>query len=103
MSEIFTYLAGICALANVLGNEVFKLYQLFQSGQLQQAEELQKRLIEPNKYVTRGYGVSALKASLDAFGYYGGPVRIPLLPLNASEIETVKNSFISNGFEWSKT
>jgi 4-hydroxy-2-oxoglutarate aldolase len=92
---------GICAIANVLGNEVIKVYDNFMSGNLPEAELVQKKLVEPNKHVTRMFGVAALKASLDANGYYGGPCRIPLLPLNNSEYEQVKNSFLKNEYSWS--
>jgi dihydrodipicolinate synthase/N-acetylneuraminate lyase len=92
---------GICALANVLGLELIKLYENFLNGKLQEAEIIQQKIIEPNTQVTRLFGVAALKASLDASGFYGGPVRVPLLPLNEDEYERVKNSFTSNGFPWS--
>lgn len=92
---------GICALANVLGSELIELYENFLNGKLQEAEIIQKKIIEPNTHVTRLFGVAALKASLDASGFYGGPVRVPLLPLNEDEYEKVKNSFTSNGFPWS--
>ena len=71
------------------------------NGKLEDAEIIQKKIMEPNKQVTRLLGVAALKASLDASGYYGGPVRVPLLPLNESEYDKVKSSFISSGFPWS--
>ena len=92
---------GICALANVLGNELIQLYEHFKNGNLKEAELIHKRIVEPNKHVTRLLGVAGLKASLDANGLYGGPVRIPLMPLNGVEYEQVKNSFINNGFSWS--
>ncbi|XP_047674479.1 4-hydroxy-2-oxoglutarate aldolase, mitochondrial isoform X2 [Tachysurus fulvidraco] len=39
---------GVCALANVLGQQVCELAQLCTSGQWDKARELQYRLIEPN-------------------------------------------------------
>jgi 4-hydroxy-2-oxoglutarate aldolase len=35
-----------------------------------------------NTAVTSGFGIPALKQGLDWLGYYGGPVRSPLGPLN---------------------
>lgn len=93
---------GICALANVLGEELVKLYNAYKLNNLSEAKQISDRIIEPNKLVTRMYGVAALKASLDAFGYYGGPCRHPLLPLDPREIDLVKKSFIKNGFKWEK-
>jgi dihydrodipicolinate synthase/N-acetylneuraminate lyase len=43
---------GVCALANVLGEEVCQLYSLFEKGDLKGALELQRRLIFPNALVS---------------------------------------------------
>lgn len=43
---------GICALANVLGQQVCDLAQLCVSGRWDEARELQYRLIEPNTAVS---------------------------------------------------
>ena len=48
--------------------------------------------------VTRGLGVPALKTAMEWFGYYGGPVRRPLLPLNSKEETSVKKAFEDEGF-----
>jgi 4-hydroxy-2-oxoglutarate aldolase len=92
---------GICALANVLGGDLVELYKLFKENDLTAAAELQKRLLEPNKAVTRLYGVPGLKASLDANGYYGGPCRMPLLPLKPSQHEDLRAIFGGSGYAWS--
>lgn len=42
----------MCALANVLGQQVCELAQLCMSGQWNQAKEVQYRLIEPNMAVS---------------------------------------------------
>ena len=51
-----------------------------------------------NITVTRGLGVPALKTAMEWFGYYGGPVRRPLLPLNSEEETRVKKAFEDEGF-----
>lgn len=43
---------GVCALANVLGQQVCELAQLCVSGRWDEARELQYRLIEPNTAVS---------------------------------------------------
>ncbi len=91
---------GICALANVLGNELIELYKLFLTGNLNAAIELQNRLIEPNKAVTRLFGVPGLKASLDANGYFGGPCRTPLLPLKPNQYDELKAVFRNSHYNW---
>jgi 4-hydroxy-2-oxoglutarate aldolase len=58
---------------------------------LAQARALQLRAVETNTAVTTRYGVPGLKAALDMLGYYGGPVRSPLLPLTKEEQDTLKD------------
>ena len=43
---------GICALANILGNECCELANLTQEGKLEEARELQLQLIGPNQAVS---------------------------------------------------
>jgi len=40
--------------------------------------------------VTSGFGVPGLKAALDLLGYYGGPPRRPLLPLEPARREVLR-------------
>lgn len=84
---------GICALANVLGEEVCKLAQLAQSTDSKAAQDLQLRLVGPNSCVTSRFGVPGLKTAMDWFGYYGGPTRSPLLPLSDANIQAMKAEF----------
>jgi len=42
-------------------------------------------------------GVAGLKAALDMLGYYGGPVRSPLLDLSASELQTLQAILVEGG------
>ncbi|KAI8485591.1 4-hydroxy-2-oxoglutarate aldolase, mitochondrial [Branchiostoma belcheri] len=97
-----TYTVGavgcVAALANTLGKEVCQLHNLFKEGKMEEAMKLQHRLIAPNSAVTRKFGVPGLKVAMDWFGYYGGPTRLPLLPLSPEEVESMKADFQNNGF-----
>jgi len=90
---------GVCALANVLGSDVVRLHQLYKDGQHADALELQRRLVAPNGMVTRSHGVPGLKATLDWYGYYGGPLRSPLLPVSDSVMYSIKHAFNDSGFQ----
>lgn len=45
--------------------------------------------------VTRKWGVPALKAALDEPGLYGGPSRMPLLPLEESRLQEIRKLIAS--------
>lgn len=89
---------GVCALANVLGAQVCQLERLCLTGQWEDAQKLQHRLIEPNAAVTRRFGIPGLKKMMDWFGYYGGPCRAPLQELSPAEEEALRMDFTSNGW-----
>ncbi|KAL2769466.1 4-hydroxy-2-oxoglutarate aldolase, mitochondrial isoform 2 [Daubentonia madagascariensis] len=89
---------GVCALANVLGAQVCQLERLCLTGQWEDAQKLQHRLIEPNAAVTRRFGIPGLKKTMDWFGYYGGPCRAPLQELSPAEEEALRVDFTSNGW-----
>ncbi len=76
---------GVVALANIAPEETVALYRRFLTGNLFEARALQLRLLPVNQAVTARWGVPALKAALDRRGYYGGPPRLPLLPLPEKE------------------
>ncbi|KAI4905148.1 hypothetical protein NFI96_011545, partial [Prochilodus magdalenae] len=89
---------GVCALANVLGEQVCELAHLCTSGQWEKARDLQYRLIEPNTAVTRKFGVPGLKQAMEWFGYRGGICRFPLQTLSKVELEELRADFSSNGW-----
>jgi 4-hydroxy-2-oxoglutarate aldolase len=88
---------GILALANVAPAQAIELYRLFQTGRWGEAAELQRRLLPLNAAVTSGYGIAGLKAALDLVGYYGGPVRSPLLDLAEGERQALREVLVEGG------
>lgn len=80
---------GVMATANFAARPLAELRRRFLAGDLAGARALQHQLIEVNAAVTARLGVAGLKAALDHLGYYGGPVRAPLLPLNEAERASV--------------
>jgi len=76
------------ALANIAAPDLARMVDAFRKGQLEAAREIQLRLIAPNYAVTSRFGVAGLKSAMGMMGFYGGPVRTPLMPL--SEEETIE-------------
>ena len=69
------------------------MQELCETGDLEAAACLQRRIIAPNAAVTRQLGVPGLKKAMDWFGFYGGPTRRPLMPLTAQQEELLRSSF----------
>lgn len=85
---------GILAMADAAPAQCAKLYNLFLEKKMEEAFKLQRDLIPLNKAVVHTLGIPALKYSLDLLGFYGGPPRLPLLPLDEKgkkEMEAILN------------
>lgn len=73
---------GVLALANIAPAECVDVYNLFKAGRHTEARDIYRRMLPVNTAVTATYGIAGLKAAMDIMGYYGGPPRSPLLPLD---------------------
>lgn len=65
------------------------VYEAFRSKRMKAARQLQGRLVPLAQKVALPFGVPGIKAALDLSGYYGGPPRLPLLPLSAEARQAV--------------
>ena len=88
---------GILALANVAPQKCLDLYRLFEAGRMEEAAELQRWMVPVNAAITARFGIAGLKAALDMLGYYGGPVRSPLLPITESERQALREVLVEGG------
>lgn len=73
---------AILALACPFPELCCEIYDAAQAGDIARAQELQKLLLAPSSVLGVKYGIAGLKYALDRLGYYGGPVRGPLLPVD---------------------
>jgi 4-hydroxy-2-oxoglutarate aldolase len=85
------------ALGNVAPQEVIDIQHLFEARRTDDAAELQRRMVPVNTAVTARFGVPGLKAALDVLGYYGGPVRAPLMDLGESDRRIVQDILVEGG------
>jgi 4-hydroxy-2-oxoglutarate aldolase len=78
--------AGACgailALACAFPELCVEIYEKSRAGDRAAARSLAQKLIAPAKMLGPQYGIAGLKYALDRLGYYGGPPRLPLLPVN---------------------
>ena len=85
------------ALGNIAGAKLAQLLDCFKRGDTDSARAIQLPLIEANTAVTSRFGVPGLKAAMDMLGYYGGPVRSPLLPLSDAETAELRRILVKAG------
>jgi len=88
---------GVVALANIAAEQCCRLYHYAQQGQHDEARQLQLKMIPANTAVTTRFGVPGLKLALDWLGYYGGPPRLPLGPLDEAEQATLQTILVEAG------
>jgi 4-hydroxy-2-oxoglutarate aldolase len=70
----------------------YEIYAAWKEGDAELARLKQERIAQPAQAVAGDLGVPGIKYGMDLNGYYGGPSRLPFLPLTANakaEIERV--------------
>jgi len=81
---------AILAFACPAPTACYEVYTAWKEGDQSLAALKQERILKSAQRVASGLSVSGLKYAMDFNGYYGGPPRLPLLPLTAdlkSEVE----------------
>jgi 4-hydroxy-2-oxoglutarate aldolase len=73
---------AILALACAFPDLCAEIYNSSRAGDRARAHSLAQKLIAPAKLLGAQCGIAGLKYALDRLGYYGGPARLPLLPVN---------------------
>ncbi|MFZ0390902.1 MAG: dihydrodipicolinate synthase family protein [Calditrichia bacterium] len=69
---------GILALANIAPGICVDIFRLVRENKLQQARELQLKVLRLNQLTTGVYGIGGLKFAMETAGFYGGDPRLPL-------------------------
>jgi 4-hydroxy-2-oxoglutarate aldolase len=89
---------GVLALADCLPELCIELYRAVAANQTANARSLNLQILPASKKIVRQMGIAGVKCAMDYRGYYGGPVRGPLVPLNAAqkrEVEVLVNSLVA--------
>lgn len=73
---------AILALACAFPELCVEIYEKARTGDPAGARSLAQKLNAPAKMFGPRYGIAGLKYALDQLGYYGGPPRPPLVPVN---------------------
>lgn len=76
---------GVLGFAAPAPTICFEIYAAFRDNDMDLARLKQQRLEPATKRVVSQMGIPAIKYAMDLNGYYGGPPRLPLLPLTAAQ------------------
>jgi dihydrodipicolinate synthase/N-acetylneuraminate lyase len=74
---------AILAFADCAPGAMYEVYAAWKDGDHKLAEEKQQRLAKSAQRIVGDLSIPAVKYAMDLNGYYGGPVRLPLLGLTA--------------------
>jgi dihydrodipicolinate synthase/N-acetylneuraminate lyase len=76
---------AILAFACCAPTACFEIYAAWKERNEAVAHEKQERIVEAVQKVVAEMSIPGVKYAMDLNGYYGGPVRLPLLPLTAED------------------
>ena len=81
---------GVLAFADVAPTACYEIYAAWKEGDTELARLKQERIAGAAQRIGGELGIPGMKYGMDLNGYYGGPARLPFLPLTAdlkSEVE----------------
>lgn len=79
-------------LSNAIPYVFQTIFEAERSREPEAVEDWTQR-IAPGIALIQRYGISGIKVAMDRFGYYGGPPRLPNVPLTALQVEEVITAF----------
>jgi 4-hydroxy-2-oxoglutarate aldolase len=83
---------GILRLADIIPELCVRLNNDFLGSEWERASKLQRDIIPLNNAIIQRFGIAGTKYAMDLLGFYGGPPRNPILPLDKEgkkEIEKI--------------
>lgn len=86
---------AVLAFATPAPTACYEIYTAWKEGDMELARDKQERVSKGAVRVASELGIPALKYALDLNGYYGGPPRLPLLPLTG-EAKAVVEQLMSD-------
>jgi 4-hydroxy-2-oxoglutarate aldolase len=81
---------AILGFADPAPTACYEIYAAWKEGDADLARLKQQRIIKAARRIVGELGIPAIKYAMDLNGYYGGPARLPLLPITADVKEEVE-------------
>jgi len=82
---------AVLAFADCAPTACYEIYAAWKDGDQGLAEEKQARISKAAERIVSGLSISGVKYAMDYNGYFGGTVRLPLLPLTAEKKAEVEH------------
>ncbi len=73
---------AILAFACLAPTACYEIYAAWKEGDAELAHEKQERIVQASRRVVGEFGIPGIKHGMDFNGYFGGPSRLPFLPLS---------------------
>ena len=84
---------AILALANPLPYACVTIWEAHRTREHEAARDWQQRIVPASRLIASKYGIPGLKYAMDLNGYYGGPPRLPLIPVCAQAKTEIEEAF----------
>jgi 4-hydroxy-2-oxoglutarate aldolase len=84
---------AVLAFANAAPYATISIWEAHRIRESAAALDWQNRIARAAQLVTTKYGVPGLKFAMDVNGYYGGPPRLPLIPVSPAEQQEIQQAF----------
>ena len=84
---------AVLAFANAAPFATLSIFEAHRTREPEAAMDWQNRVAKAAQLVTTKYGIPGLKYAMDLNGYYGGPPRLPLIPLKPEQQLEIEQAF----------
>ena len=84
---------AVLAFANAAPYATVSIWEAHRTRETAAALDWQNRIARAAHLVTTKYGIPGLKHAMDLNGYYGGPPRLPLVPVNPEQQQEIQQAF----------
>jgi dihydrodipicolinate synthase/N-acetylneuraminate lyase len=81
------------AFASAAPYATIAIWEAFRTREEEAGADWQDRISQPSILVTDMYGVPGLKHAMDLNGYYGGPPRLPFVPVSLDARHEIEDAF----------
>jgi 4-hydroxy-2-oxoglutarate aldolase len=84
---------AVLAYANAAPYSTIAIWEAHRTREFEAAMDWQRRIARAAVLVTTRYGIPGLKYAMDLNGYYGGPPRLPLVPVGPDGRREIEEAF----------